>query len=140
MASIIYNSFLTDLFAGNVKTSDSFKGMLVSSSYTESRSGHTKRSDITNEVSGTGYTAGGAAVTLSFAMNNTTNTGTLTISGVSWSSSTITARKLVVYKSTGTASADPLVCCLDNGVDVSSSGTTLSIAASTWTIPLPTPV
>ncbi|NBW63990.1 MAG: hypothetical protein EBR33_12965, partial [Synechococcaceae bacterium WB4_1_0192] len=59
----------------------------------------------------------------------------------SWPSSTITARKMVVYRARGGASsADELVACIDNGVNVSSSGNTLSVAASTWEIPLPAPV
>lgn len=141
MASIIYNSFLTDLFAGNCNTTHSYKAMLVTSSYSENRATHTKRSDITNEVSGTGYTAGGTAITLSFAMNNTTHVGTLTLGAVSWANSTITARKMIVYRARGGASsADELVCCLDNIIDVSTSASLLSVAASTWAIPLPAPL
>lgn len=41
--------------------SDTFKMMLVTSSYTFSKA-HAKRSDITNEVVGTGYAAGGLVV------------------------------------------------------------------------------
>jgi hypothetical protein len=138
MADIVYNSFLADVFAGNCNTTHTYKGMLVTSAYTENRATHTKRSDVTGEVSGTGYTAGGNAVTLSVAVNNTTNVLTLTIGAVSWPSSTITARKLVVYRARGGASsADELVCCVDNGADLVSSNTTLSFAASTWEITLP---
>ena len=138
MADIVYNSFLADVFAGNCSTAHSYKGILVTSSYTENRAAHAKRSDVSGEVSGTGYTAGGNAVTLSAAVNNTTNVLTLTIGAVSWPSSTITARKLIVYRSRGgAASADELVCCVDNGADLVSSNTTLSFAASTWEITLP---
>jgi hypothetical protein len=138
MADIVYNSFLADVFAGNCNTTHTYKGMLVTSAYTENRATHTKRSDVTGEVSGTGYTAGGNAVTLSVAVNNTTNVLTLTIGAVSWPSSTITARKLIVYRARGGASsADELVCCVDNGADLVSSNTTLSFAASTWEITLP---
>lgn len=138
MADIIFNSFLSDVFAGNCNTTHSYKGILTASTYTENRATHTKRSDVTGEVSGTGYTAGGNAVTLSVAVNNTTNVLTLTIGAVSWPSSTITARKLVVYRARGgAASADELVCCVDNGADLVSSNTTLSFAASTWEITLP---
>jgi len=141
MASLVYNSFLTDLFAGNCNTTHNYKAMLTTSSYTESRSSHTKRSNITNEITGTGYTAGGAAVTLSFAMNNTTHVGTLTISAVSWANSTLTARKCVIYRDRGGASsADELVAVIDNGVDITTSAQTLAVAASTWAIPLPAPL
>ena len=141
MASIIYDSFLADVFAGNCNTSHSYKGMLVSSSYAENRGTHTKRSDITNEISGTGYTAGGAAVTLSASLNTTAHKLTLSIGGVSWSSSTLTARKLIVYRARGGASsADELVCCIDNLTDLVSSSSTMAWAASTWEIPLPAPI
>jgi hypothetical protein len=42
--------------------SDTFKAMLVTSAYTYS-SAHDFQNDITNEVTGTGYTAGGATLT-----------------------------------------------------------------------------
>ena len=141
MASIIYDSFLADVFAGNCTTAHSYKAMLVSSSYAENRGVHTKRSDVTGEISGTGYTAGGAAVTLSATLNTTAHKLTLSIGGVSWSSSTLTARKLIVYRARGGASsADELVCCVDNVADLVSSGSTMAWASSTWEIPLPAPV
>jgi hypothetical protein len=114
--------------------------MLVTSSYAEDRGAHSKRSSVTSEVTGTGYTAGGSTVTLSASLNTTTHKLTLTIPATSWASSSITARKLIVYKSTGTAANDNLVCCIDNGVDLVSSSSTMTWNASTWEIPLPAPV
>jgi hypothetical protein len=141
MASVIYDSFLSDVFAGNCNTTHSFKAMLVSSSYSENRGTHAKRSDVSGEISGTGYTAAGASVTLSASLNTTTHKLTLTIPAVSWPSSTITARKLVVYRARGGASsADELVACIDNGADLVSSNSTMAWNASTWEIPLPAPV
>lgn len=113
--------------------------MLVDASYTEDRVAHAKQSDITGEVSGTGYTAGGTTVLLSTSTNNTTNKLTLTVSSPSWASSTISGvRKCIVYRNRGgAATANELVCCIDNGVDLNSSNSTLSFAASTWVIDLP---
>lgn len=141
MASVVYSSFLADVFAGNCNTSHSYKAMLVTSAYAENRATHTKRSDVTNEVSGTGYTAGGAAITLSASVNTSTHRLTLTIPTTTWASSTITARKMIVYRARGGASsADELVCCIDNGTDVITSSTTMTWNASTWEIPLPAPI
>lgn len=141
MASVVYSSFLADVFAGNCNTSHSYKAMLVTSAYAENRATHTKRSDVTNEVSGTGYTAGGAAITLSASLNTSTHRLTLTIPTTTWASSTITARKMIVYRARGGASsADELVCCIDNGTDVITSSTTMTWNASTWEIPLPAPI
>jgi len=60
---------------------------------------------------------------------------TIQFAAVSWASSTITARGLVIYKSTGgAASTDPVVAYNDFGSDVSSSGGTFAVAASTITL------
>jgi hypothetical protein len=45
----------------------------------------------------------------------------------SWTSSTLTARIAVVYKSTGTSSTSPLVSFIDFGADVTTTSGTLSI-------------
>jgi len=141
VASVVYDSFLADVFSGAANTSHSYKALLTTSSYTEDRGAHSKRSSVTNEVSGTGYSAGGVAVTLTASLNTTTHKLTLTIGAATWSSSTITARKLVVYRARGGASsADELVCCVDNGIDLVSSSSTMQWNASTWEIPLPAPV
>ena len=141
MASIVYTSFPADAMNGSAVTSHSYKAMLVSGSYTEDRGAHSKRSSITNEISGTGYTAGGAPVTVTVATNTSTHKTTLTIGAVSWPSSTLTARKMIVYRARGGASsADELVCCVDNGSDLVSSATTMTWNPSTWEIPLPAPV
>lgn len=123
MASLVYTSFYRDCFVGNINcSSDTFKAMLVTSSYTPSKT-HDKRDDVTNEVSGTGYTSGGnSAVPTVAAVDNTNNDVEITFSITGWTSSTITARGAVIYKSRGgAASSDELVCFIDFGDDVSSS-------------------
>jgi hypothetical protein len=60
---------------------------------------------------------------------------TISLGAVSWASSTITARGCVYYKSRGGASsADEIVAYNDFGGDVSTTGGTFSIAASTITL------
>jgi len=60
MANVIYNRFKRDIANGNVELdSDTTKVMLVTSAYTPDQDAHDNRDDITNEVSGTGYTAVG---------------------------------------------------------------------------------
>ena len=141
MASVIYDSFIADVFAGTCTTASTYKAMLVTSAYTEDRGAHSKRSSVTSEVAATGgYTAGGVTLTLSASLNTTTHILTLTIPTVTWASSTITARKLIIYKSTGTAANDNLVACIDNAVDLVSTASTMTWNASTWALPLPAPV
>jgi hypothetical protein len=135
MASLIYDSCLRDLQIASIDAdADTFKAMLVTSTYTPNKGTHAKRSDVTNEVSGTGYTAGGVTCACTPALNTTTHVMVLTFAAVSWATSTITARGMVIYKSRGGASsADELVGYLDFGSDIISSGGTFSVAASTLT-------
>ena len=136
MASLIFNSCIDDVARGNIDfDTNSFKAMLVTSTYTPNKDTHDKRDDVTNEVTGTGYTAGGVATVCTVTKDTATDRVTLSFAAVSWASSTITARGLVIYKSRGGASsADELVAYNDFGSDVSSSGGTFAVAASTITL------
>ena len=134
MASLIYNSALEDEAKGAIDyDSDTFKALLVSSSYMPSKSEHTRRSDVTNELSaGNGYTTGGVTVACTVAKDNTSNRVTLTFAGPTWTSFTGNVQGMVVYKSTGTAANDPLVFYLDTG-GVTRTNATLAISVSTIT-------
>lgn len=136
MASLIYNSFHRDLATGAIDCdTDTFKAMLVTSSYTADKDAHDKRNDITNEVTGTGYTAGGATSAVTVTLDTANDKTTIQFGAVSWASSTITARGAVIYKSRGGASsADELVFYNDFGADVSTTSGTFSLAASTITL------
>jgi len=75
MASLIYNSVLNDIARSNVDfDTDTFKTMLTTSAYTENKDTHAKRSDVTSEVVGTGYTAGGTTVAVTVAAIDTAST------------------------------------------------------------------
>lgn len=131
MANVIYNSFKRDIQNGSIDLdTDTIKVMLVTSAYTPDQDAHTKRSDITNEVSGTGYSAGGATLAnKSVTADNTDNEGVFDADDVVWASSTITARGAVLYKSRGgAASADELIAYIDFGSDKTSSGANFTIA------------
>jgi hypothetical protein len=133
MASIIYNSALDDAFRGNIDfDTDTFKAELVTSSYSPNKDTHTKRSDITNEVVGTGYTAGGAAATVGVTKDTANDRIDISLGGISLPAATITARGAVYYKSRGgAASADELVAYIDFGSDVVSTAGTWALTAST---------
>jgi len=129
MASLVFNSLYYNSFTGAIScASDSFKCLLVTSSYTADKA-HDKRNDITNEVSGTGYTSGGNSATCTVAaVDNTNNDVEISFSITSWTTATITARGAVIYKSRGGASsADELVCFIDFGADISSSSGTFAV-------------
>jgi hypothetical protein len=128
MASLIYNSAIFDASTGAIDfDTDTFKMMLVTSSYTAAKT-HMKRNAVTNEVSGTGYTAGGNAAAATVTKDDTNSRVDITFAITSWTSSTITARAGVIYKSRGGASsADELVGYVDFGSDISSTAGTFSV-------------
>jgi hypothetical protein len=135
MASLLYNSAVDDMARGAIDfDTDTFKVMLVTSSYTPDKDTHDKRNDVTNEVSGTGYTAGGVTSACTVTKDTANDRVTLSFAAVSWASSTITARGAVIYKSTGTASNDNLVAYNDFGSDVASASGTFTVSASVITL------
>lgn len=101
---------------------DTVKVMLCTSAYVPDVDTHRYRSHITNEVSGTGYTAGGATLTGKVSSYDpATNITKLTAGNVSWPNSTITARYAVFYIDTGTPATSPLLCYWDFGGDFASN-------------------
>ena len=79
----------------------------------------------TNEVSGTGYTAGG--VTLSsqgVAYDSSNNVAYFDAADPSWSSATITARGALIYNNT---KSNASIAVLDFGSDFSSSNGTFQV-------------
>ena len=133
MASLIYDSFVFDAVTGAIDTNtDTFYAMLVTSAYTPNKKTHTKRSDVTNEVVGTGYTAGGAASVCTVTNVTASDNVTLAFAAVAWATSTITARAAVIYKRRGGASsADELVGYVDFGADITSTADTFTATFST---------
>jgi len=133
MASLIYNKFLDYLASADI-SDDTFKVALVTSSYTPDKDTHEHFDDVTNEVSGTGYTAGGNTVTGTLTLDNANDKLTLEFASTNWTSATITARGAVYYSSTGTASTSTLIAFNDFGSDVAVTSGTLALAASTVTL------
>lgn len=129
-ASVIYDSFPDDVSKGNILSSDTFFVMLVSG-YTPNRATHTKRSDVTGEITGTGYSSGGVTDTNTEALDTTNHKVTWTFGNVSFTSSTLSATGAVIYKHRGGASsADNLVAYVDFGGTVSDTAGTFSVTYS----------
>ena len=133
MASLIFNRALELMARGNIDfDTDSFKVMLTTSTYAEDKDAHAFRNDVTNEVTGTGYPAGGSGVAVTVAIDLALDRVNVTLGGTSWPASTISARKAVYYKARGGASsADELIAVIDFGADVASAAGTLTLMAST---------
>lgn len=112
-------------------TSDTIKAMLCTSSYTPDQDAHDYKDDVTNEVTGTGYTAGGATLANCTATYTAgTNVAKFDADDTLWTTSTITARYAVVYDATpGSDATRPLIGYVDFGADVSTAAQTFQI---TW--------
>lgn len=97
MAAGLFGPVYQSLLAGEiVYASDTIKAMVCSSSYTPDPLTHRYKSSVTNEVTGTGYTAGGATLA--------SKTATFTVAnswGTSRASSTAYALGDVVRPATG---------------------------------------
>lgn len=125
-----YGSLIAKAFNKEVDfDSDTIKVALLSSSYTPNQDTDDYWNDISAyEVTGTGYTAGGATLAnKSVSYTSGTNVTKFDADDVSWTSSTITARYAVVYVATGTASTSVLIGYVDFGSNQSSSSGTFSI-------------
>lgn len=123
-------SFKVELLKGvhnfSASGGDTFKMALYTSAATLDAT--TTAYSATNEVSGTGYTAGGAALT-NVDPTSTGTTAFADFADVTWASATITARGALIYNSS--AAGNPAVAVLDFGADKSTS-------ASNFTVVMPT--
>ncbi len=108
---------------------DSIKAMLVTSAWTPNQDTHRYKSSVTNEAVGTGYTAGGKTLTgKTIAYNTGSNVTTLDCDDLVWTTTTVQARYLVFYVSTGSDSTSPLISYVDFGADVTSTGGSFTAA------------
>lgn len=125
MASLIYNKFKTGAMQGSYNLgSFPVYCMLVTDVYTADAD-HAYRSEITNEVTGIGYTSPGVALSSpTVTQDDTDDEGVFDdTANVTWGdNTTITARAAVLYGSSGLgAASDPLIAYIDFGADQTSS-------------------
>lgn len=130
MANVVYNSAKGDLMDGTIDLdTDTIKVALVTSTYTPDIDTDLDFADITNEVSGTGYTAGGATLgTKTVTVDTTNNRAEFDAADTVWTTATLTARGAVVYKDTGTPATSPLICYIDFTTDKSSASGDFTIS------------
>lgn len=123
----IPDSFKTDIFTGVHTSSDVYKMALYTSTATVDKT--TTAYSATNEVVGTGYTAGGTTMTgFSVTLSGDTSVMDWT-TDPSWTTATITARGALIYNS---SKSNKAVLVIDLGADKTST-------AGTFTVQLPTP-
>ena len=140
MASFNFTNLARHLANGAVKFdgSQTFKVMLVSSvptttETTGNQDAWVNRSDVTNEITGTGYSAGGIAQ--AFTLNALTLVGnqqTVTWTNITngWTSATFSAVGAIIYLNSGTNTTDKLLHFIDFGGTVSCTSGNFSITYS----------
>jgi hypothetical protein len=112
--NFLCTSFKVELLAGTHNftngTGDTFKLALYdnSASFTAATTAYT----VTNEVSGTGYSAGGGTLT-NVTPTSSGTTAFIDFADLTFSTATITAYGALIYNSS--AAGDPAVCILDFG-------------------------
>jgi hypothetical protein len=127
----LWNQKQLDASSSTVWSSATIKVALTTSTYTPNQDTHDFFDDVTNEVIGTGYTAGGATLgTKTSTYDTATDQIRLDAADTTWPSSTITARRAVIWNDTaGAASTDPVMGWVDFGADFSTTAGTFQI---TW--------
>lgn len=130
----MYGHALEKVMDGTIDLdTDSFRIALVTASYTPAQFTDDAWSDISaNEVSGTGYTANGAA--LSMSLSRSSGAVTVDNADVTWSSSSITAKyPVIVHDANGNGTLDttdiPVFYC-----DANDGGGSVTSTAGNWTI------
>jgi hypothetical protein len=125
VTTTFYNDFKEKLLNGggiDLDTNDIYVA-LCTSSYVPSKDNHDFFDDITSEVSATGYTAGGQEITCTVTQDNTNDRSVVTVgASTTWTTSTITARYAIIYKSTGNPATSNLICYIDFGENKVSDG------------------
>jgi hypothetical protein len=115
-------NFNTTNIARSSNTQDVYKIALYTSSATLDAT--TTAYTTSNEVVGTGYTAGGNTLSVSVVPTSSGTTAFLSFSNTSWTTATITARGALIYNS---SNADKSVAVLDFGSDKTSTAGTFQI-------------
>ena len=125
ITSAVCNSFKTEVLQAlhnfTASSGNSFKLALYTSSATINKS--TTAYSTSNEISGTGYTAGGKALT-SVTPALSTDTACCDFADISYTSASFTANGCLIYNDTN---ADRAVCAIAFGGDKTVSSGTFTI-------------
>lgn len=98
VTSTWYPSAFAKMYNNDFNDGDTFKVALLDSSGTYNAA-HTTWADVSaNEVSGSGYTTGGAAITISASADSTKTE--FTLGSVEWNAASITFSHAVIYQDT----------------------------------------
>ncbi len=118
-AACITDQFKQDILNGVHQPGDTYKIALYTQAAATNANKTLTAYSATGEVSGTGYSAGGTALS-GFTVGLSTDTAYITFTNPSWSSATITADAAVIYNSSRSNKA---MAVLSFGSTTSTAGT-----------------
>ena len=121
ITTAICNSYKQEILEGVHASTDTYKIALFTSSATLGAA--TTAYSTTNEVSGTGYTAGGVNLA-NFTSGLDGSTAYITFDDASWANATITARGALIYNA---SKSNKAVAVFDFGGDVVSTSGTFTV-------------
>lgn len=117
-----------------------FKAALVDAAYIPDRDAHEFFADVTDEVTGAGYTAGGETLTgITWLYDSADNRCVLSCSDLNWAALTPVFRFAVIYRDTGDPAESPLLSYVDFGTDIDAEGGPLPISFPSGVFRLLTP-
>ena len=131
MASLIYDSALYDALTGAIDFgADDFKALLVGPGYLPDKATHARRADVTDEIKGKGYQAGGGSVAV--AARQADGDTAISLGGALWTAATLSASGAVYFKTRGGPAADDeLVAYIDFRGPVKATNGDFRLDAST---------
>lgn len=136
MPLIVLNKAVFNIVRNQVDPDGLTVRVMLTNGYTPNKKTHQFRSDVTNEISGAGYTAGGKTVTVTVTEDSVNDRVSINLGGTNWPAASITAGEAVYYVLRGGPSnADEVIAINDFDVGtVTSTNDTWTLDASTITI------
>lgn len=124
-----YRSALVSIGSADIDlNADAFKVALLGTGYTPDAANHDNFNDLTGEITGSPYVAGGAALTVTYGVDTSISGAKATVAMVSWTAATFSGvRYAVVYKNTGTSSSSSLLYYVDFGASLDPAGSTFAL-------------
>lgn len=127
----VYGKATNHILTGGINlTSGNIHCSLHTDTYAPNQDTHEFQSDLTNEVVGTGYTAGGVVVSgVTLTYDAGTNTLMVDCTDPLWTTATLTAVQYAVFydATSGVAATNPLICYMDFVTPQSATASNFSV-------------
>jgi hypothetical protein len=122
--SFLYTKMYNSAFSGLIDAeNDEIKAMLLSEDYSPNMETHQFKSDLSHEVAGTGYDAGGIVLENVTITNPSNGVFKLDCDDPEFDAINVTFHYVVIYNNTPATDAErPLLCCVNMGENLEFNG------------------